>query len=106
MEKTVLQALIDEVHYPIPTGFVENKLMKRGLTASDNVSTEVLNSKPFIGCVADCLYSLIEAPNFNEADKSFSLGDRNLILKKVRTLYASIGEEIVDIDKPKVHFGE
>jgi len=106
MGKTILQALIDEVHYPIPTGFVENKLMKRNLSPASEVTTQVLNSPAFIGCVADCLYSLIEAPNFNEADKSFSLPERTLILKKVNALYASIDEPEVDIDRPKVYFGE
>lgn len=103
--KTIMQALVDEVHYPIPAGFVENKLMKRGLTANEEISTQVLNSPEYIGCVADCLYSLIEAPNFNEADKSFSIADRNLILKKVNSLYLSIGESEVAIEKPRVFIG-
>ena len=103
--KTIQQALIDEINFPIPEGLVENKLMRRGLTASAVVSTEILNSNDFIGCVADCLYSLIEAPNFNEADKSFSLSDRNLILKKVNALYSSINEPEVQIDKPMVYIG-
>ena len=103
--KTVGEALIDEVHYPIPAGFVENRLLKRGLDSSVEITGEILNSADFIGCVADCLYSLIEAPNFNEADKSFSLADRNLILKKVNALYMSIGEDPVEIDRPRVYIG-
>ena len=103
--KTIMQALLDEVHYPIPTGFAENQMMKRGLNATEEVSTAVLNSSEYIGCVADCLFSLIEAPNFNEADKSFSLADRNLILKKVNSLYLSIGEPEVAIEKPRVFIG-
>lgn len=103
--KTIQQALIDEVHYPLPIGFVENKLLARGLEADDDITTDILKSTAFIGCVADCLYSLIEAPNFNEADKSFSLADRNLILKKVNALYQSIGEEPVSIDRPMVYIG-
>jgi hypothetical protein len=103
--KTIQQALIDEVHYPIPVGFVENQIMKRGLTADTAVTAEILNSAAYIGCVADCLYSLIEAPNFNEADKSFSLADRNLILKKVNSLYLSIGEPEKTIERPMVYIG-
>lgn len=105
MKKTILQALLDEVHYPISQGFAENKLMARGLDGADTIEMEILNSKEFIGAVADCLYSLIEAPNFNEADKSFSLADRNIILNKVNSLYRKIGEESVDIAKPMVYFG-
>ena len=103
--KTIQQALIDEIHYPIPVGFVENKLLRRDLNADSEVTADVLKSTNFIGCVADCLYSLIEAPNFNEADKSFSLADRNLILKKVNALYNSIGEPEVKIDRPMVYIG-
>ena len=105
MEKTILQALLDEVHYPISQGFAENKLMARNLDGSQSLTPEVLRSKEFIGAVADCLYSLIEAPNFNEADKSFSLADRNIILNKVNSMYRKIGEESVAIAKPMVYFG-
>lgn len=103
--KTIQQALIDEVHYPIPLGFIENKMLARGLEPDDDITMKILKSAAFIGCVADCLYSLIEAPNFNEADKSFSLADRNLILKKVNALYASIDEPEISIDKPMVYIG-
>ena len=104
-DKTIKQALVDEIHYPIPMGFVENRLLKRGLVDDDTITQEIINSPAFIGCIADCLYSLIEAPNFNEADKSFSLADRNLILKKANALYASIGEPEISIDKPMVYIG-
>ena len=105
MEKTILQALLDEVHYPIGEGFAENKLMARNLKGNEGVTMEVLKSNEFIGAVADCLYSLIEAPNFNEADKSFSLADRNIILNKVNSMYRKIGEQPVAIEKPMVYFG-
>ena len=101
--KTIQQALIDEVHYPIPLGFIENQLLKRGLTAQSEITPEIIRSAAYIGCVADCLYSLVEAPNFNEADKSFSLPDRDVILKKVNRLYLSIGEPEVGV--PTVYIG-
>lgn len=90
--KTILQALIDEIHYPIPVGHAENRLMKRGLYPCDECTTDVLNSKPFIGAVADSLYMLISATNFSEADKS--VGSLNIasILKEANTLYKAIGE--------------
>lgn len=101
--KTVRQALLDEIHYPISEGFVENKLLSRGLNPDDELILDVLKSNEFRGAVADCLWSLIEAPNFSEADKSISLGDRNVILKKVNSIYLSIGEPVVDLaDKPMV----
>lgn len=102
--KTITQALIDEIHYPIGSGIIENKMILRGLNADDEYDMEVAKSSAFIGAVADCLYSLISAPNFSEADKSFSLSDKNLILKKVNSLYSIIGEPSVALEgKPMVY---
>lgn len=102
--KTIQQALIDEIHYPIGLGIIENKMILRGLTPEDEFDMGVAKSASFIGAVADCLYSLISAPNFSEADKSFSLSDKNLILRKVNSLYNSIGESSVALDeKPMVY---
>lgn len=101
--KTVGQALIDEIHYPISVGMIENKLIMRGLAFEDEFGIEVATSKEFRGAVADCLYSLIEAPNFSEADKSISLSDKSLILKKVNALYKSIGEKEMALDSPMVY---
>ena len=91
--KTIGQALMDEIHYPVPVGMIENKLIMRGLYYEDEFNIDIAKSKEFIGAVADCLYSLIEAPNFSEADKSISLSDKSLILSKVNALYKSIGEQ-------------
>lgn len=101
--KTIMQAMIDEIHYPIGSGIIENKLILRGLNADDEYDIEAARSNAFIGAVADCLFSLISAPNFSEADKSFSLSDKALILRKVNSLYNSIGEKSVALDeKPMV----
>lgn len=103
--KTIREALIDEIHYPISIGFAENVLIASDLDGDSMFTTEIARSNAFIGAKADCLVSLVEAPNFNEADKSFSLGDRNLILKRANTLYKSIGEDEVFIDRPMVYIG-
>ena len=100
--KTVGQALIDEIHYPLSAGFVENKLIARGLYFEDEYLQETAQSKSFKGAVADCLYSLIEAPSFSEGDKSINLSDKSIILKKANALYKAIGEEEKSIDSPKV----
>lgn len=101
--KTIQQALIDEIHYPIGIGIIENKMILRGLVGESIFDMEVAKSPSFIGAVADCLYSLISAPNFSEADKSFSLSDKALILRKVNSLYNTIGEPSVALDeKPMV----
>lgn len=103
--RTIAQALKDDVPYPLGDGFIENRLMERGLDGSSEVSADVLASPEFKGAVADCLYSLVEAPNFSELDISISLQDRNLILKKANCIYSSIGEEEKKLDEPKVYIG-
>ena len=101
--KTIGQALIDEIHYPVSEGMIENKLIMRGLCYEDEFSIDVAKSSSFVGAVADCLYSLIEAPNFSEADKSISLSDKSLILSKVNSLYKSIGEQEKTLVTPMVY---
>lgn len=103
--KTILQALIDEIDYPFPQGKFENKLLARGLDGEDVLTYEVLTSSQFKGAVADCLYSLIEAINFSEADKSVSITYKDLILKKMNALYASIGEPEKCFGEPMVYIG-
>lgn len=103
--KTILQALIDEIDYPFPVGKFENKLLARNLNGDDECTYEVITGNSFKGAVADCLYSLIEAVNFSEADKSISLPDRGEILKKMNALYTSIGETDKCFGEPMVYIG-
>lgn len=97
--KTIQQALVDEIHYPVGNGFVQNKLIARGLELDDEFNTETAKSEAYIGAVADCLFSLISAPNFSEADKSFSMSDKTMLLRKVNSLYNSIGEPSVSLEE-------
>lgn len=103
--KTIAKALEDEILYPIGTGLIENKLLARGLNGEGEISAEILASSEFRGALADCLYSLVEAPNFSESDISISLADRNLLLKKANTIYAEIGESEKDFSIPKIYVG-
>jgi hypothetical protein len=101
--KTISEALTDEILYPLPLGFVENKLLARGLSSDDELTAEVLKSNGFRGAVADCLYTLAtDAPNFSEADKSVSLNSSQL-LTRANAIYESIGEQSVGV--PKVFIG-
>lgn len=103
--KTVLQALSDEVHYPLSQGFYTNKLIMRGLTPNEEVSAETLNSVGFRGALADSLASLLFAPNISEAGISISLQDRQRILAIANGIYRDIGErEVNDTQPPKVKF--
>lgn len=105
LPKTILQALIDEIHYPIATGTIENIVIRRGLNADGEYNAETANSLSYLGALADCLYSLITAINFSEADKSVSLPSREWLLSLANNYYRRIGEEEKSLTpKPKVYF--
>jgi len=103
--KTIRQALIDEIHYPIPVGYVENRLFARGLDGESEISIEILQGPEFSGAVADCLWSLIQAPNISEADKSVTLPDRDTLLRLANYYYKLAGEPERTIGEPTVSFG-
>lgn len=107
--KTIKQALIDEIHYPISNGFVENVMIKRGLADDQVFSYEVSKSSAYIGAVADCLYSLLHAVNYSEAGMSvgtLSTSDKEAILLRVNKMYKTIGEaEVQTKAKPMVYIG-
>ena len=108
--KTIQQALIDEIHYPIPEGFVENVMIKRKLNPLSYCDSDTMSSKEYMGALADCLWSLVQAINFSEADKSFgSLSDKDKerILLRVNSIYNAIGEPSVELEaKPMVYIGD
>ena len=105
--KTILQALRDEIYYPINDGLLENKLLGRELDPSEMFSKTVLGSSEWKGALADSLLTLIQAVNVSEGDKSFgALTDtqRRALLIRINNLYREIGEEPVEIElKPTVY---
>nr|DAH48432.1 MAG TPA: hypothetical protein [Bacteriophage sp.] len=105
--KTIKQALIDEIHYPIPLGFVENKMIERQLSGDDEYTFEVAKSKEWKGALADCLYSLIQAVSLSESDKSIgtlSDKDKERLLVRINALYKTIGESPA-LGQPMVYIG-
>lgn len=105
--KTIKQALIDEIHYPIPLGFVENKMIERQLNGDDEYTFEVAQSKEWKGALADCLYSLIQAVSLSESDKSIgtlSDKDKERLLVRINALYKTIGETHA-LGQPMVYIG-
>jgi hypothetical protein len=105
--KTIKQALIDEIHYPIPLGFVENKMIERQLNGDDEYTFEVAQSKEWKGALADCLYSLIQAVSLSESDKSIgtlSDKDKERLLVRINALYKAIGESPA-LGQPMVYIG-
>ena len=105
--KTIKQALIDEIHYPIPLGFVENKMIERQLSGDDEYTFEVAQSKEWKGALADCLYSLIQAVSLSESDKiigTLSDKDKERLLVRINALYKTIGESPA-LGQPRVYIG-
>ena len=105
--KTIKQALIDEIHYPISLGFVENKMIERQLNGDDEYTFEVAQSKEWKGALADCLYSLIQAVSLSESDKSIgtlSDKDKERLLVRINALYKAIGEATA-LGQPMVYIG-
>ena len=105
--KTIKQALIDEIHYPIPLGFVENKMIERQLNGDDEYTFEVAQSNEWKGALADCLYSLIQAVSLSESDKSIgtlSDKDKERLLVRINALYKTIGESHA-LGQPMVYIG-
>lgn len=105
MPKTIAQALIDEIHYPLPDGFISNKLLARGLDGEEEITAAIITGNEFKGAVADCLWSLLQAPNISESDKSVSLSSPDAILKLANTYYREIGEDEKTYGEPTVQFG-
>lgn len=108
MAKTIQQALIDEILYPLPDGLVENIMIRRGLV-DDVFTKQIADSAEYIGSLADCLYSLITAINFSESDKSIgSLTDKDKvrILARANHYYALLGEEEKNDGEPMVYVGD
>ena len=103
--RTIAQALRDEIDYPFPPGKLENRLLRRGLDGTEAITGEILESNAFRGAVADCLYSLIVAPNVSEGDKSVTLPDRDAILRLANSIYRSIGEPEKDDGQPRIFVG-
>lgn len=107
MSKTIREALIDEIIYPLPEGKVENKMIARGIEGDDEYTLEVSKSDEYRGAYADCLVALIQSVGFSEADKSVSaLSDetKKRLLSIANSIYKAIGEEEVLAEpKPMVY---
>ena len=106
--KTILQAIKDEVFYPVNDGMVENKILRRGMGTDDDATKEALASNSFLGALADVLREvLIQAVNVSEGDKSVgAMTDlqRKALQKRINGLYKEIGEEEIDlIQNPMVY---
>jgi len=107
MAKTIKQALLDEVIYPLPDGLVDNKLIARQLSGDDEFTYEVSKSDEYRGAYADCLVGLLQAISFSEADKSISaISDeaKKKLLVIANSIYKDLGEDTVDTgDTPRVY---
>ena len=82
-------------------------MIERQLNGDDEYTFEVAQSKEWKGALADCLYSLIQAVNLSESDKSIgtlSDKDKERLLVRINALYKTIGESPA-IGQPMVYIG-
>ena len=103
--KTIRQALIDEIVYPIPEGLIENKLIARDIVGDAILTKDIAKSDGYIGAMADCLVALLQSVNFSEADKSVgALSDdaKKRLLARANALYKSIGEDEVPAESEPI----
>ena len=106
MSKTIKEALIDEIVYPLPEGLIDNKMIARGLTADAEYTMESAKSVEYRGCFADCLIALVQSVGFSESDKSVSaLSDevKKRLFFLANSIYKAIGEEEVAEYEPMVY---
>lgn len=107
MSKTIREALIDEIIYPLPEGKVENKIISRGLNGDEEYDIEVAKSNEYRGAYADCLIALVQSVSFSESDKSVSaISDdtKKKLLSIANSIYKAIGEdEVLAEPKPMVY---
>ena len=107
MSKTIRQALIDEIIYPLPEGKVDNKIIARGLDGDGVYTNDIAKSNEYMGAYADCLVALVQSVGFSESDKSVSaLSDevKKQLLTIANSIYETIGEdEVIAESKPMVY---
>ncbi len=107
MSKTIREALIDEIIYPLPEGKIENKIISRGLDGDEEYDIEVAKSNEYRGAYADCLIALVQSVSFSESDKSVSaISDdtKKKLLSIANSIYKAIGEdEVLAEPKPMVY---
>lgn len=107
MGKTVKQALIDAIYYPLSVGYIENVIIERQLDGDTEYTYEVSQTKQYKGALADCLYSLLQSPSVHESDKSVGTltdKDKERLLKRMKALYEAIDEH-PDLGLPMVYIG-
>lgn len=95
MAKTILQALKDELGFPIKQGFFENRLISRGLLSDDEFTADTAKSDAYRLAYADCLKGLVAGmpDSVTEGDLSLSGTDKDKMLKIANGIYSKLGED-------------
>lgn len=111
MAKTILQALKDEIGFPVKQGFFENRLIARGMNSDDEFSADTAKSDTYWLTYADCLKGLVVGmPNIvTEGDLSLSGADKDNMLKIANGIYTRYGEDdsvIKDTQPTVTYIGE
>lgn len=100
---TIAEALRGVNAYPVPPRTLFAIAAKRGLDAAEEVSPDILSSRPFRLCEADLLMWLSYAPDVSQGGQSYSFTDeqRQRMRGEAQQLYDEFGEEYI----PKTIYG-
>ena len=88
---TVLEAIKESIGYPISENRANMTLIKRGLTAADEATESVLNSKAFELATADLMLWMVTAPNISEGGYSLSISDKKTLKELALGIYSKHG---------------
>lgn len=95
---TNLEAIKGKLNYPLPDNSFILALNDRGLVET----ATYLKSQAFDLAYADCITTLVTAPNVSEGGYSVSLSDKATLIKLANGIYAKYGQP--GIMKPTATF--
>jgi len=102
MAMTAYESLQGINAYPIPSRTLTTIAVKRGVTPTEEVTSQLLNSSSFKLAHADVLFWLSEAPNIAQGGQNYSFSDEQR--RKFRDEAIGIYEEEGETT-PKTKYG-
>lgn len=99
---TIFEAIKESVGYPISDNRANLALTKRGLTGTDQATSDILTGEAFELATADLIVWLITTPNISEGGYSLSISDKKALKEIASGIFAKWG--IVDYTQPTANF--
>lgn len=99
---TILEAIKEAIGYPISVNRANMTLIKRGLTAANEATQAILNSREFELATADLIYWMITTPNISEGGVSLSITDKKTLQQIASGIFSKWG--VSDPSTPTAKF--